>query len=131
MKEKLIKFMYGRYGADQFTKFVSVLIIICLIINIFTNGIYFYAAGILLFAYNCFRMFSKDHSKRYKENQVYLKYADKIKHFFKREKYIINERKTHHIYTCPKCKQKIRIPKGKGRISVSCPKCHTEFIKNS
>ena len=57
--------------------------------------------------------------------------VNKIKDFFKRQKSYMQQRKTHHIYKCPQCKQKIRIPRGKGRVAIRCKRCGTEFIKNS
>ena len=55
----------------------------------------------------------------------------KIRNWFQNQKNIWQQRKVYHIYTCPSCKQKIRIPKGKGKIEVRCPKCGTTFIKKS
>ena len=64
------------------------------------------------------------------ENQKYLGYTQKIRSRFTREKNMMEQRKTHHIYTCPGCGQKIRIPRGKGqKVEIECPKCHEKFIK--
>ena len=81
--------------------------------------------------YVYFRMFSKDHQKRYQENVKFLETKNKFLKKVRSEKAIMKQRKTHHIYKCPTCRQKIRIPKGKGRICITCPKCKTEFTKTS
>ena len=59
----------------------------------------------------------------------FLQKKDAILNKFRRQKYYAAQRRNFHIYTCPQCKQKIRIPKGKGKISITCPKCRTSFIK--
>ncbi|MFR8351905.1 MAG: hypothetical protein ACLVB1_03665 [Blautia obeum] len=63
--------------------------------------------------------------------EKYLAATAKFRQRFNREKNMMNQRKTHHIYSCPGCGQKIRIPKGKGKIEIECPKCHTKFVKRS
>lgn len=131
MREKLYRFMSGRYGVDQLSKFILFLTIILILLSTFTNirELYWIAIAFIGIAY--YRMLSKNYSKRYKENQVYLKYHNGVLGFFKKKSYLFKQRKTHHIYNCPSCKQKIRIPKGKGKISITCPKCKTSFIKKS
>ena len=66
-----------------------------------------------------------------RENRKYLEITSKIRRRFTRDKNIVKQLKDYHIYSCPGCGQKIRIPRGKGRIEISCPKCHTKFVKNS
>lgn len=131
MKEKLIRFMSGRYGVDQLSKFMNVLVFVFLVLGIFfPKGSWLLAAMILIVC--CyFRIFSKKTEKRAKENQLYLQLYNNAAEFFKKQKYYINQRKTHHIYACPSCRQKIRIPRGKGKISIHCPKCGNDFIKKS
>ena len=87
--------------------------------------------GLLVLLYTYYRMLSRDIQKRYQENEKYLAATAKIRQRFNREKSMMNQRKTHHIYSCPGCGQKIRIPRGKGKIEIECPKCHTKFIKRS
>ena len=63
------------------------------------------------------------------QNQKYLQMTSKFRLRFNKEKNLMKQRKTHHIYSCPGCGQKVRIPRGKGKIEIECPKCHTKFEK--
>lgn len=130
MKEKFYRFMQGRYGNDQFNRFLMVLVIVCFAVSLL--GVRpFYVLGIVLLIYAYFRLFSKNIYKRRQENAVYLRYEYKVKQWFATFKRDMAQRKTHHIYRCPSCKQKIRIPRGKGKIEIRCPKCGQTFIKKS
>ncbi|MCM1103766.1 MAG: zinc-ribbon domain-containing protein [Clostridium sp.] len=131
MKQRLIRFMQGRYGMDQLGRALFWATMICLIISIFVRTKLFYFLALVLLVYSYFRMLSRNHAKRYAENQRYLALTAGIRRKFSSWKKTNAQRKTHHIYRCPNCKQKIRVPRGKGRIAITCPKCRTEFIKNS
>ena len=67
----------------------------------------------------------------YKFRNFTFKAGNSIKTWFRKLKFTINQRKIYHIYKCPTCDQKIRIPRGKGKIEVTCPKCGQKFIKRS
>ena len=127
--------MAGRYGTDRLNQFMLIVLLVCAVINMFIRNGYvsmlLTSWEILLIVFSYIRMFSRNLTKRYAENQKYLAVENKVRHFFGQKKYIQQQRKDYHIYSCPNCKQKIRIPKGKGKVSVRCPKCGTEFVKNS
>ncbi len=130
MKEKLARFMYGRYGVDQFGRFLMGVVMVLLILSIFGPRLfYILAIGLMVYAY--YRMFSKQIYKRSGENQKYLQYEWKVKGWFGKKKRELKQLKTHHIYKCPNCRQKIRVPRGRGRIAITCKKCGNEFIKKS
>lgn len=130
MREKLYRFMMGRYGNDQLNRFLMVLTLIFFAFSIFGMGL-FYLLGLscLLWAY--FRMLSKNTYKRSLENNRYLKVEYKVRQSLSSFKSNIQQRKVYHIYKCPSCRQKIRIPRGKGKIEIRCPKCSRTFIKKS
>lgn len=135
MKEKFIRFMQGRYGVDAFSKLLvgaglAVTILSMLFQRNRIAGV-FAMLGWICIIYAYFRIFSRNHSKRFAENQEYLKRTSKLRYLFQNRKHILEDHKTHHIYRCPSCKQKIRVPKGKGKIEIRCPKCQTTFVKRS
>ena len=131
MKEKLQRFMIGRYGVDSFSKFMlGVALAIC-VLDIFIDSAMLSTWFYILVIYSYFRIFSKNHQKRYQENMKFLQFKNKFTSKFEKEINMMKQRKTHHIYKCPTCSQKIRIPRGKGRICITCPKCKTEFTKTS
>ena len=137
MRDKFNKFMQGRYGVDNLSRFTMgaalVLIILTMFVNIVNRsvGSVLDFLGIAAIVYAYFRIFSRDIQKRYEENQKYLAMTSKFRLRFNKEKNLMKQRKTHHIYSCPGCGQKVRIPRGKGKIEIECPKCHTKFVKRS
>lgn len=131
MRDKFTQFMQGRYGIDSFSKFLLVAGIVCMFLSRLFHSVLLNLAcwGLLIYLY--FRMFSKNISKRYAEEQAFLRTKEKVKAFFKRDGRIVEDSKTHRIYRCPQCKQKIRVPRGKGKIEITCPKCSRKFIKRT
>ncbi len=100
----------------------------------------FYIIGMVFLFYSVWRMLSKNYQKRYMENQKFLARTQGARRFFgeisvnvKRQfakaKYDYNQRKIYAIFRCPNCDQKLRAPKGRGKIQVTCNKCKTQFIK--
>ena len=127
--------MAGRYGNDKLNQFMMAVFLGCAVLNLFVRNDY---VSTVLNSWECLlillvyiRMFSRNISKRYAENQKYLALENRLRRFFGQKRYLMQQRKEYHIYKCPGCKQKIRIPRGKGKISIRCPKCGEEFIKNS
>lgn len=130
-KEKLRIWMTGRYGIDELSRCIIAISLLCMLVSLAARNQIIYALAIAFLVLSYIRAFSKNYAKRYKENQLYLKYTYPIRDRCRRWKHEILMRKDYHIYRCPSCKQKIRIPRGKGRIIVTCPKCKTQFEKIS
>ena len=137
MRDKFNKFMQGRYGVDEFSRFTMGVALALIILTMFVNivnrsvGSVLDFLGIAAIVYAYFRIFSRNIQQRYAENQKYLQMTSKLRLRFNKEKNLMKQRKTHHIYACPGCGQKIRIPRGKGKIEIECPKCHAKFVKRS
>ena len=131
MKEKLIRFMAGRYGFDSLGKATLIVALIVMILSGFFESAILSLLSWALIIYTYFRLFSRNIYRRSAENQAYLEKTRGIRTWFNSQKSLMAQRKTHHIYKCPTCHQKIRVPRGKGRIEIRCPKCQTRFIKKS
>ncbi len=123
--------MYGRYGIDSLGRSTIAAGLVTILLSGFIRWRFLPLISWVLIITAYYRMFSKNIYKRSSENQWYLNKTARLRGFLTRQKKMLSQRRTHHIYTCPSCKQKIRIPRGKGRIEIRCPKCSTTFIKRS
>lgn len=130
-KNKIARFMYGRYGMDQLSRLIMYITFALLIITLFIHSSILYIVALAGIIYTYYRAFSRNISKRYSENEAYLKFKYKIIGKFNNFKFRMKDRKTHVIFKCPNCSQKIRVPRGKGNISIKCPKCRIEFTKKT
>ncbi|MCH3971705.1 MAG: hypothetical protein LKE53_02875 [Oscillospiraceae bacterium] len=130
----LQRFMYGRHGPDQMTLGLIVLFLVLNFVNIFLRGIPYLILAVLttaIFIYALFRMFSRNNEKRWAENQKFLSDMQPVSRFFSQLRTRWADRKVYRYYRCPKCKATLRVPRGRGKISITCPVCHTEFIKKA
>lgn len=122
---------YGSYGTDKLTRFLLILAVVNFVVSVCTPLGFLYYVGVAILVYSFYRLLSHNITARYRENERFESVFKKIKSLFKRTRSEFFTRKNYHIYTCPNCSQKIRIPRGKGQIIVRCPKCMTEFQKKS
>ena len=119
---KLYQFMQGRRGIDSLSKFLLYFAMILTILSIFIFHNVLYYIGIAIFILAYIRIFSRNIYKREKENIIYM--ALRYKYTGGRSlRQIMNDRKYYKYFKCPTCKQKMRIPKGKGTVRVKCHNC--------
>ena len=126
-KEKLARFMVGRYGNDQLNNFLLVAVTVIIAINIFADSYVIAIVYLLLWGWSLFRMMSRNIYKRQAENAKFLKLWNPVKGYFKLMKNKWRDRGTHVYKKCPKCKAVLRLPKRKGNHTVKCPKCGERF----
>ena len=117
------RFMMGRYGTDKLN---MVILGTGLIFSLISMFIHFAPANLALMVLSyclmgwaIFRTLSRNTYKRYQENRKYLMFLQKIKD------------KEHRYFDCPRCRQQVRVPRGKGKIAISCPKCKEKFIRKT
>ena len=125
------RFMSGRYGSDQLNLTMVIGALVVTTIGSL-SGIYFLtlaADALLILA--IFRMFSKDRYRRAHENQVYLEKTQGIRRAVTEWVNRVKNSKKYHYYTCPKCKQRLRVPRGVGNITITCKNCGTKFDKKA
>jgi len=119
----LRNFMVGRYGTDKLNMVIlSAGLAVCLVsafvdsvkVNLLLTAVSY---GLMIWA--LYRSFSRQTYKRYQENRKFLQFFDRLKD------------RQHRYYDCPKCRQVVRVPRGKGKIAITCPKCRERFVKKT
>lgn len=123
LSDGMRRFMTGRYGTDKLNSVLLWSSVVIVFAAMFVPvagirlGITFLAYGLMGVA--IFRTFSRNTYKRYRENRRFLMILDRIKD------------REHRYFTCPRCRQPVRVPRGKGKIAITCPKCKEKFVKKT
>ena len=116
-------FMQGRYGTDKLNMLLLWVGAAACIISIFLPfplmKLALTTVSYVLLFWAIFRAMSRNTYKRYQENRRYLAFLQKMKD------------REHKYFRCPRCRQSVRVPRGKGKISISCPKCKERFIRKT
>lgn len=118
------KFMSNRYGVDELSNFMVIISIVIFIIYKITNISLLNWISLLTIGFAYYRVFSKNYKDRYSENQKFLNYINRFKERFK-------NRRIFKYFKCPVCNQRVRVPKGKGKIKITCPKCKNKMIRRT
>jgi len=123
MRAGVQRFMVGRYGTDKLNMYILGFGVMVCLLSLFirvplANLILTVLSYVLMF-WAIFRTFSRNTYKRYQENRRFLMLLDRVKD------------RQHKYFDCPKCRQPVRVPRGKGKIAITCPKCAEKFIRKS
>lgn len=124
LRDRLAQMMYGRNGVDELGKAVLIGSLIMYLIYIFSRMTVFYVIAAAGLVYYIFRAFSKNTGSRIRENRMFLNRVEVVKLNFAL-------RKTHRVFLCKTCGRKIRVPKGKGKIEITCPVCKSKMIRRT
>lgn len=145
MREWLERFMMGRYGVDQFSRFLNTVSLILLVVSIFVKNDIVLWVAIVIMVYSYFRILSRNTGKRYVENEKFLDIIGRFtgrggnrynggynqQNAYNNRRYHQEQKKIYKYFDCPQCRQKVRVPRGKGKICITCPKCRMEFVRRS
>ena len=123
IKMGLMRFMSGRYGTDKLNSHLLWTGVAFCLLSMFMPlaGLVLAMTGLsyLFMGIAVFRCLSRNTYKRYQENRKYLAFWSRLKD------------REHKYFSCPRCRQSVRVPKGKGKIAITCPKCKEKFIKKT
>ena len=116
-------FMAGRYGTDRLNMVILTAGFVVSLLSMFSTSpvltLVFFALSYGLMIWAIFRTLSRNTYKRYQENRKFLQVFDRMKD------------RQHRYFDCPKCKQMVRVPRGKGKIAITCPRCREKFVKKT
>jgi len=117
------RFMEGRYGSDKLNSAILSVALVMVILALFIHNpllnLITHAVAYVLMFFTLFRTFSRNTYKRYQENRKFLQFFDRLRD------------REHRYYDCPKCRQMVRVPRGKGKIAITCPRCREKFVRKS
>ncbi len=131
LKYRLAVFMQGRYGNDELSRAMSILSLILFFVSAVFGFYPLYILALILLVLCYVRMFSKNIYSRTSELNTYRKVKSKLINTFSFRKKMWKERKTHRYFKCNKCHALLRVPKGVGKIEITCKVCKAKMIKKA
>ena len=130
IRQQLTRFMIGRYGMDQLNIFLMVTYLVLYLVFLVSRlWVLDWIVLVLLFVV-VFRMLSRDIDRRRRENTRFLQVVRPMCHRLRTMRNRMKDRE-HRYFKCPNCGQQMRVPRGKGRITVHCRTCGATFEEKS
>lgn len=125
------RWMVGRRGPDElmYALFAAGFVLLFASLMFRFPPLAILAWALVLGAY--FRFFSKSLDKRWRENQRFLALGRRMQQYGAFCSHRWRNRKAYRYYKCPQCHQRLRVPKGRGNLEITCPRCHTQFHKHT
>ena len=130
LRSKLQQFMIGRCGPDQLSQATTWTALVLWFIYFLSGWHFLYFLALVLMGVSFFRMFSRNISKRRAENSKFLTAIRPLQRRMSTLRGRMKD-KEHRYFRCPNCKQQMRVPRGKGRIQVTCRSCGITFEERS
>ena len=130
IRRSLARFMAGRYGGDQLNLFLIVLYLVLYVVFLFTRLLVFELLGTVVLVFSLYRCLSRNLERRRAENNRFLQIVRPIWRKWAAFRARAHD-KEHRYFKCPNCGQLMRVPKGKGRITVHCRACGAAFEEKS
>ena len=130
IRNALQRFMYGRYGNDQFNLFLIGTYLVLYLLFVLTGFAPLYWLSLVLIAYSLFRLLSRNPARRRSENARFLSIVNPVLRWLRLRR-TIHRDKGHRYFKCPNCGQQLRVPRGKGKITVTCRGCGASFQEKS
>lgn len=130
IRNAIQRFMYGRYGNDQLNLFLLAVYLLLYLVFMFTGLELLYIIGFVLLGAVLLRMLSRNIERRRTENAWFMRAAGPVLSWLRLRRTIRRD-KEHVYFKCPSCGQQLRVPRGKGRITVTCRGCGASFQENS
>jgi len=131
IKFSLSRFMYGRYGADQFSRAIVIASLVLLVISNFTGLLLLYYLSFAGYVYAVFRMFSRNIDKRSRENEAYLQKTASWRTEYAQAKARFRNRKQYKYFKCPQCRTRMRLSRGVGEKQITCRNCQHTFKQSA
>lgn len=131
IRASFARFMSGRYGADQLSFAMVMTALVATVIGSITGLHILTLMADALLIVMLIRMLSKDRYRRAHENQVYLEKTMKVRRSVSEWMNRVKNSKKYHYYSCPKCKMRLRVPRGVGNITITCKGCGHKFDKKA
>ncbi|WP_277668441.1 hypothetical protein [Caproiciproducens galactitolivorans] len=125
------RMMMGRYGTDQLSIALLILYMMLSLILQFFRVPFLSLLALIPLAICFYRIFSRNINRRYAENARFLKWWYPVKTRMQKSYSRFQDRQTHRYFKCPHCSSTLRVPRGRGKICITCPVCRTEFIKKT
>ena len=133
-RQKLQQFMYGRYGYDQLGQALIVAALVCMVLGLLLpRAVYplFLTLQYAALIWCLYRVLSRNTTKRYGENAWYLTKRRAVMSWFRSIKDRWQQRKEYKFFRCPSCHALLRVPRGKGRLQLTCRKCGNRFERKT